>query len=147
MSSRPGAVVLLSGGIDSTTVLGIAQEQGFETHAITFRYGQRHAMEIESAHRIAERMQVAQHVVVEFDLRVFGGSALTADIAVPQDRSVEEMGQGIPVTYVPARTRSFSRLHRKALADGAIPVCCAGKPLSKSERRTRFITATRFEEE
>ncbi|MCW3053023.1 MAG: preQ(0) biosynthesis protein QueC [Chthonomonadales bacterium] len=107
MSGKPRAVVLLSGGIDSTTVLGIAQEQGFETYAITFRYGQRHAMEIESAHRIAERMQVAQHVVVEFDLRVFGGSALTADIAVPQDRSVAEMGQGIPVTYVPARNTIF----------------------------------------
>ena len=101
------AVVLLSGGLDSTTVLAIAQKEGFDAHALSFRYGQRHEIELEAAKRIATRFGVEQHVVVQFDLRVFGGSALTGDIEVPKGRSTEEMGQGIPITYVPARNTIF----------------------------------------
>lgn len=107
MAEPRRAVVLLSGGIDSTTALAIAQSEGFAAYAITFRYGQRHADEIEAAAMIAKRMGVLRHVIVDFDLRVFGGSALTSDIEVPLDRSLEEMGQGIPVTYVPARNTIF----------------------------------------
>jgi len=103
---RP-AVVLLSGGIDSTTTLAIARADGFACHALTFRYGQRHSAEIEAARRVASAIGVANHVVVEFDLRAFGGSALTADIDVPKGRDPREMAQGIPVTYVPARNTIF----------------------------------------
>jgi 7-cyano-7-deazaguanine synthase len=106
MNKRP-AVVLLSGGLDSTTCLAIARDQGFETYALTFRYGQRHEGEIQAAKRVADRMAVAQHVVVDIDLRLFGGSALTSDIAVPKGRALEEMGEGIPITYVPARNTIF----------------------------------------
>lgn len=104
---KPKAVVLLSGGLDSTTTLAIAQSEGFEAYALTFRYGQRHAIEIEAARRIAARAGTAQHLVAEIDLRMFGGSALTADIEVPKGRSLEDMGQGIPSTYVPARNTVF----------------------------------------
>lgn len=107
MGPQPKAVVLLSGGLDSTTTLAIAQHEGFEVYALTFRYGQRHEFEIEAAGRIATRARVAQHVVAQFDLRLFGGSALTDDIAVPRGRSLEELGDGIPVTYVPARNTIF----------------------------------------
>lgn len=106
-STYKKAVVLLSGGLDSTTTLAIAKSQGFVPHAMTFRYGQRHEAEIEAARRVASRFKVAEHVVVEIDLRLFGGSALTSDIAVPKGRSVSEMGHGIPVTYVPARNTIF----------------------------------------
>jgi 7-cyano-7-deazaguanine synthase len=101
------AVVLLSGGLDSTTSLAVATREGFEAHALTFRYGQRHEAEIEAARRVASRMGVAQHVVVQIDLRMFGGSALTSDLAVPKDRPIEEMSDGIPITYVPARNTIF----------------------------------------
>jgi 7-cyano-7-deazaguanine synthase len=101
------AVVLLSGGLDSATVLVMAAAQGFETHALSFRYGQRHACELEAAAQLAQRHGARRHEVVDFDLRRFGGSALTGDLAVPKDRSVEQMGQGIPVTYVPARNTIF----------------------------------------
>jgi 7-cyano-7-deazaguanine synthase len=101
------AVVLLSGGLDSTTTLAIAKTEGYRINALTFRYGQRHEVEIEAAHRIASHFVVDQHIVVQIDLRVFGGSALTSEIAVPKDRAMEEMGQGIPVTYVPARNTIF----------------------------------------
>ena len=104
---RP-AVVLLSGGLDSTTTLAIAKAEGFTPFALSFRYGQRHEVEIAAARRVAAHFGVAKHVVAEIDLRAFGGSALTADdIAVPKGRSLEEMGQGIPVTYVPARNTIF----------------------------------------
>jgi 7-cyano-7-deazaguanine synthase len=101
------AVVLLSGGLDSATTLAIAQQQGFEAYALTFRYGQRHEWEAVAARRIAERRGVRQHVIAEIDLRQFGGSALTGDIAVPKSRRIDEMGVGIPVTYVPARNTIF----------------------------------------
>jgi 7-cyano-7-deazaguanine synthase len=101
-TNRP-AVVLLSGGLDSTTVLAIALRARYACHAISFRYGQRHAVELDAARVIAARMGVAKHLVVEIDLRQFGGSALTGEIEVPKGRSAAEMGKTIPVTYVPAR--------------------------------------------
>jgi 7-cyano-7-deazaguanine synthase len=100
-------VVLLSGGLDSTTTLAIAIHEGFAPYAMTFRYGQRHAVEIEAARRVAAQLSVVDHVIVNIDLRAFGGSALTSDLEVPKDRPVEEMGQGIPITYVPARNTIF----------------------------------------
>jgi 7-cyano-7-deazaguanine synthase len=102
MPSAP-AVLLLSGGLDSTTMLAYAIEAGFDVHAITFRYGQRHAAEIEVARRVATHYGVRDHVVVDIDLRTFGGSALTSDIAVPKDRADSDIAHGIPITYVPAR--------------------------------------------
>lgn len=101
------AVVLLSGGLDSTTLLAVAVRDGFRAHALTFRYGQRHALEIEAARRVAARLSAATHRIVDIDLRAFGGSALTADLAVPRDRPLAEMGEAIPVTYVPARNTIF----------------------------------------
>jgi 7-cyano-7-deazaguanine synthase len=103
---RP-CVVLLSGGLDSTTTLAIAKERGFKPYALTFRYGQRHEVEIEASRRIANQFGVADHVVANIDLRAFGGSALTADIEVPKDRDVNDSSEGIPVTYVPARNTIF----------------------------------------
>jgi 7-cyano-7-deazaguanine synthase len=95
---------LLSGGLDSTTTLAVARSEGFALYALTFRYGQRHDVEIEAARRVAAALGVVQHVVVQIDLRLFGGSALTDDdIAVPRDRALDQMGESIPVTYVPAR--------------------------------------------
>jgi len=101
------AIVLLSGGIDSTTTLALAARQGFELNALTFRYGQRHEGEIDAARRVAKAFRVARHEIVAFDLRRFGGSALTDNIAVPKDRAPDEIAQGIPVTYVPARNTIF----------------------------------------
>jgi 7-cyano-7-deazaguanine synthase len=106
-TGKPSAIVLLSGGLDSATVLAIARHEGFEPHALSFRYGQRHAVELTAADRVAKSLGVASHRVVEIDLRQFGGSALTADIAVPKDRREAELGAGIPVTYVPARNTIF----------------------------------------
>jgi 7-cyano-7-deazaguanine synthase len=103
---RP-AVVLLSGGLDSTTTLAIAKSQGFQPYALTFRYGQRHQAEIQAARMIAGTMGVGEHVVADIDLSVFGGSALTSQIPVPKARSVLEMSRGIPITYVPARNTVF----------------------------------------
>lgn len=107
MQLQPRAVVLLSGGLDSTTTLAIARHRDFDAYGLTFRYGQRHMMEIEAARRVAKHIGVAQHVVIDIDLRLFGGSALTADIAVPKGRSLNEMGDSIPVSYVPARNTIF----------------------------------------
>ena len=101
------AVVLLSGGLDSTTILAIAKSEGFDVYAMTFRYGQRHLAEIEASRRIAERQGVAAHTVVDIDLRRFGGSALTSDIEVPKGRAVDDMARDIPITYVPARNTIF----------------------------------------
>ena len=105
---QPKAVLLLSGGLDSTTLLAHAVHEGFDVHAMTFRYGQRHAGEIDAARRVARHYRVQDHVIVDIDLRVFGGSALTTDIAVPKDRDAGEMSHsGIPITYVPARNTIF----------------------------------------
>ncbi len=101
------AVVLLSGGLDSATALALAQREGYEAYALSFDYGQRHAFELEAARRVAHVAQVRQHIVLTLDLRTFGGSALTADLAVPKDRAETEMADGIPVTYVPARNTIF----------------------------------------
>ena len=103
------AVVLLSGGLDSTTVLAIASSEGFGIHALSFRYGQRHAREIDAAKRIARSAGVLQHHIVDIDLRAFGGSALTADIPVPKDRDLaaDDVATEIPITYVPARNTIF----------------------------------------
>jgi 7-cyano-7-deazaguanine synthase len=104
---RP-AVVLLSGGLDSTTSLAIATREGFAVHALSFRYGQRHEHEVEAASRVAARWNVARHVVIDIDLRVFGGSALTADVAVPKDRPLGATAvTEVPITYVPARNTIF----------------------------------------
>ena len=101
------AVVLLSGGLDSTTCLAIAKAEGFTPYALSFRYGQRHLAELDAAKKLADQMGVAEHVIADIDLRVFGGSALTSDIEVPKDRPEDEMTDGIPVTYVPARNTVF----------------------------------------
>jgi 7-cyano-7-deazaguanine synthase len=101
------AVVLLSGGLDSTTTLAIAKAEGFEPCALSFRYGQRHRVELECAARVAESLGVREHLIVDADLRRLGGSALTADLEVPKDRSPDQMSDGIPVTYVPARNTIF----------------------------------------
>ncbi len=107
MSAVPKAVVLLSGGLDSATTLAVARAEGFATFALSFRYGQRHEVELQAAARVARQLGAVQHVILDVDLRRFGGSALTGDIAVPNGRSAEEMSTGIPVTYVPARNTIF----------------------------------------
>ena len=106
-SRTEAGVVLLSGGLDSTTLLAYAIDAGFLPHAMTFRYGQRHAVEIEAAQRVARAFGVRDHVIVDIDLRTFGGSALTSDAAIPKDRPRDEISRGIPITYVPARNTIF----------------------------------------
>lgn len=99
----PNAVVLLSGGLDSTTALAVARAEGFTCYALSVDYGQRHRIELDRARAVAAALGAVEHRVVSLDLRQIGGSALTADIAVPKDRSADDMGHGVPVTYVPAR--------------------------------------------
>jgi 7-cyano-7-deazaguanine synthase len=106
MSVTP-AVVLLSGGMDSATTAAIAREQGFEVHALSFRYGQRHALELEAARRVVARLGIRSHVILDIDLRAFGGSALTGELPLPRDTPLERIGEGIPSTYVPARNTIF----------------------------------------
>ena len=106
----PTAVVLLSGGMDSTTTAAVALRDGFDVHALSVRYGQRHAVELESACRVAERLGIRRHVIIDLDLRAFGGSALTADLPVPKDTPLGEIGSRIPSTYVPARNTIFLSL-------------------------------------
>ncbi|MHB1863547.1 MAG: 7-cyano-7-deazaguanine synthase QueC [Gemmatimonadaceae bacterium] len=107
MTPAAPAVLLLSGGLDSTTLLALARSRGLDVYTMSFRYGQRHAHELDAARRAAARWGAAEHVVVDIDLRVFGGSALTSDTPVPKDRAAAEMGTGIPITYVPARNTIF----------------------------------------
>ncbi len=107
MEMKNKAVVLLSGGLDSATVLAIAKSEGYAPYALSFSYGQRHAFELEAARRVAASMGVAEHRIAQIDLRAFGGSALTADIPVPKGRATEDMAHGIPITYVPARNTIF----------------------------------------
>ena len=106
-SSNPRAVVLLSGGLDSATTLAIARQEGFLAYALSFSYGQRHAVELSAARAVARQLGAAAQQVIDIDLRVFGGSALTADIPVPKGRRPEDMGGDIPLTYVPARNTIF----------------------------------------
>jgi 7-cyano-7-deazaguanine synthase len=102
------AVILLSGGLDSATVLAIARAEGFEPYALSFRYGQRHDVELDAAKRVAAANEVGRHVIAEIDLRLFGGSALTADLDVPHHATVDDLDDdGIPITYVPARNTIF----------------------------------------
>ena len=107
MNSPRKAVILLSGGLDSATTLAIATADGYEPYALSFAYGQRHAVEVEAARRVASAIGVREHIVARIDLRAFGGSALTDDMDVPLDRTPEEMAGHIPVTYVPARNTIF----------------------------------------
>jgi 7-cyano-7-deazaguanine synthase len=107
MITRGKAVVLLSGGLDSTTTLALAQDAGFEVHALTFRYGQRHERQVQATRDVAAQFSVAEHIVIDIDLRRFGGSALTGEIDLPKGRTLEEIGRGISVTYVPARNTIF----------------------------------------
>ena len=122
MSPR-AAVILLSGGLDSTTTLAIAASEGFQCHALTFRYGQRHVRELEAAQRVADWAGVATRTVVSFDLGIFGGSALTTDAPVPKDRAHSTLGSDIPSTYVPARNTiflSFALAHAEVLGSSDI---------------------------
>jgi 7-cyano-7-deazaguanine synthase len=149
------AVVLLSGGLDSATTLAYALERGFEAHALTIDYGQRHAVEIAHAARVAAACGASSHRVVSVDLRTLGGSALTdGDVAVPRNRTAEEIGEGIPVTYVPARNTIFLSLAlgwaevlgAKDLFIGANAVDYSGYPdcrpefLEQFERLARLAT-------
>jgi 7-cyano-7-deazaguanine synthase len=106
-TERKRAVVLLSGGLDSATVLAIARSEGYELHALSFSYGQRHIVELDAARHVTAAIGVADHRIAKIDLRVFGGSALTGDFAVPKGRSADEMSHDIPITYVPARNTIF----------------------------------------
>ena len=107
MADAKKAVVLLSGGIDSTTTLAVSLKEGFESYALSFDYGQRHARELVAAREVADQLGAREHLVIQLDLRRIGGSALTDDIPVPKGRSAVEIGEGIPVTYVPARNMIF----------------------------------------
>lgn len=101
------AVILLSGGVDSTTTMAIAKSEGCELYAMSINYGQRHRLELENAKKVASYFNAKEHMIADVDLRGIGGSALTSGLSVPKDRSVEDMGHGIPVTYVPARNTIF----------------------------------------
>jgi 7-cyano-7-deazaguanine synthase len=107
VTPKTRAVVLLSGGLDSTTVLAIAKTKGFDAYALSFQYGQRHAYELEAARRVAAALGATDHITATIDLRMFGGSALTSDIDVPKNRPLDTMSAGIPITYVPARNTIF----------------------------------------
>ncbi|NVL89595.1 MAG: 7-cyano-7-deazaguanine synthase QueC [Desulfobacterales bacterium] len=107
MSKKKKAIVLSSGGVDSTTAMAMAKREGYEIYSLSFRYGQRHAIELEAAQRIAKALGAKQHLVIDIDLAKVGGSALTNDIDVPKDRTNQEMQREIPATYVPARNTIF----------------------------------------
>ncbi|KMY66096.1 7-cyano-7-deazaguanine synthase [Desulfocarbo indianensis] len=108
--AKPKAIVLLSGGLDSSTCLAMAQEQGFAVYALSFDYGQRHQVELAASQRVARALGAAQHLILRVDLRPIGGSALTADLEVPKGREPQAMAQGVPITYVPARNTLFLSL-------------------------------------
>ncbi|HQW67875.1 MAG TPA: 7-cyano-7-deazaguanine synthase QueC, partial [Gemmatimonadales bacterium] len=107
MTTPRPAIVLLSGGMDSATCLAIARAEGFAPYALSFRYGQRHAVELAAAAQVAAALGAVEHRIVDIDLRAFGGSALTSDAAVPKDRDQASIGEGVPITYVPARNTIF----------------------------------------
>ena len=139
--ARANAVILLSGGVDSATAAAIAKQQGFDLHALSFRYGQRHERELASAQQVAAFLQAKTHQILSFDLRAIGGSALTDDIAVPKGRSEAEMGKGIPLTYVPARNTIFlsfalalaERIEAQAIFFGANQLDYSGYPDCREE--------------
>ena len=138
------AVVLLSGGLDSATVLALAREQGFACHALSFRYGQRHAVELDAAARVAAALGAVNHRVATVDLGWIGGSALTAAIDVPKDRDVAAMSSEIPVTYVPARNALFlcfvrERSRFRDPCQGASECSCMS---TRRRRRRRLSTST-----
>ena len=110
MPPSPHAIVLLSGGMDSAVTAAVAWRDGFEVHALSVRYGQRHAVELEAARRVAASLGIREHVVIELDLRAFGGSALTSNVGVPRDTPLAEIGARVPATYVPARNTIFLAL-------------------------------------
>jgi 7-cyano-7-deazaguanine synthase len=110
MTASRSAVVLLSGGLDSATALAIARFEGFRCHALTIAYGQRHTIEVAAAGRVADALGAADHRIMRLDLRAIGGSALTSELGIPKDRTREEIGTGIPITYVPARNTIFLSL-------------------------------------
>ena len=140
MANKP-AVILLSGGLDSATAAAIAKAEGFVLHALSFRYGQRHQIELECARRVAEHLQAKSHRVIEFDLRAIGGSALTDDIAVPKGRNHAQMAEAIPITYVPARNTIFlsfglalaERIESDDIFFGANQLDYSGYPDCRSE--------------
>jgi 7-cyano-7-deazaguanine synthase len=147
------AVVLLSGGLDSTTTLAIARHQGFAAYALTFRYGQRHAVELTAARRVAAALGAADLRIVELDLATFGGSALTSpDLAVPKDRSVAQLAGGVPVTYVPARNTIFLSyalawaevLPARDIFLGVNVLDASGYPDCREEYVTAFQVAARL---
>lgn len=144
MSGR-AAVVLLSGGLDSATVAAVARADGFAVHALTVRYGQRHAAELDAAARVAAALGAVRHVVVDADLRAIGGSALTADLPVPRDRGDDAIGHGIPDTYVPARnTLLLSLALGFAEAIGAFDIFIGANAVDYSgypDCRPEFLTA------
>lgn len=152
MPAAKPAVCLLSGGLDSATTLAIARSQGFAVHALSFRYGQRHACELDAARRVADSLGAEQHVVAEIDMRAIGGSALTADIDVPKGRQAEEMGTGIPVTYVPARNTIFLSyalawaevLDARDIFIGVNAVDYSGYPDCRPEYITAYETMARL---
>ncbi|MGD9524045.1 MAG: 7-cyano-7-deazaguanine synthase QueC [Gemmatimonadales bacterium] len=151
-ADQPPAVVLLSGGMDSATTLAIAREAGFAAHALSFRYGQRHAVELAAAHTVASTLGAASHRIVTIDLGQFGGSALTADLAVPKDRPPAELADGVPVTYVPARNTiflAFALAHAEVLGArdifiGVTAVDYSGYPDCRPEFIRAFETAGRL---
>jgi 7-cyano-7-deazaguanine synthase len=161
MKAAPGtkAVVLVSGGVDSSTTLALARQAGFEIYALTFDYGQRHSCELDAARRVVASLGAKDHVVARIDLRVFGGSALTSDIAVPKNRTIEPKTEEIPVTYVPARNTIFLSfalgwcevLHAEDIFIGANAVDYSGYPdcrpdfLHQFERLARVATKTGVE--
>ena len=107
MTNQKKAVVLSSGGVDSTTVMAIAKQEGYSIYSLSFNYGQRHSFELESAKKVSAFFKVRDHMIIDIDLRKIGGSSLTADIDVPKERCEQEMAEGIPLTYVPARNTIF----------------------------------------
>ncbi len=152
MTPERHAIVLLSGGMDSATTLAIARAEGFTCHALSFRYGQRHTVELEAAARVAAAIGVATHRIVAIDLAQFGGSALTGSIEVPKDRSAEAIGAGVPVTYVPARNPiflAFALAHAEALGSrdiflGVNAIDYSGYPDCRPEFIAAFQEAARL---
>ena len=146
------AVVLLSGGIDSATAAAMARQQGFEIHALSFRYGQRHECELAAAQKVAAFLGAASHRVMEFDMRVIGGSALTDRMDVPKGRSSDEIAQGIPITYVPARNTIFlsfglalaERIEAKDIFFGANQLDYSGYPDCREEYIQAFERMANF---